>query len=238
MSPPTTTPTTTTVSSYDGSPFLRGILRVTPLLAGVAPLGFAIGAAGSASGLPPLTAWSSSVIVYGGSIQLVVMGLLESGAGPAVMVAAVLMASIPRSLFAVTLASTWGVTSWRWRTLAAYLLVEPVFAVTVTDRDTSRPRTSYLGAGICVLVTWLLATGTGAIVGGQLPTGIGLELIVPTMMLALAVGSHRTRSCWMTALIAGFTSLTLVGLPHRLGFIVGVVAGVAVTAVLTDRDPS
>lgn len=233
MSPPVTTTPTPTASHR--SAFVRGVFRVTPLLAGVAPLGFAIGAAGSASGLPALTAWSSSVIVYGGSIQLVVMGLLASGAAPAVMVAAVLMASVPRTLFAVTLASTWGDMSWRWRTIAAYLLVEPVFAVAVTEPDTHRPRTVYLGAGICVLATWLVAA-TGAVVGGKLPTGIGLELIVPTMMLALAVGSHRTRSSWLAALVAGATSLALVGLPHRLGFIVGVAAGV-LAGVTISRSP-
>jgi predicted branched-subunit amino acid permease len=219
---------------------VRGAIRVAPLLAGVAPFGFAVGAAGAAANLPPLAAWSSAVLVYGGSIQLVTLQLVESGAAPAIVAAAALLAAVPRCLFAVALAPGLGATSWRWRALAAYLLVEPVFAASAAEDSTTlvtsptRRRAFYVGAGVTVFVVWLAVTALGAVIGGQLPTGLGFELTVPVMMLALAAGSERTPPAWMGAATAGALSLVLINLPHRSGFIVAVVAGVTVAALI-DR---
>jgi predicted branched-subunit amino acid permease len=219
---------------------LVGARRVVPLLAGVAPLGFAIGAAGSASSLHPLTAWASAVVVYGGSIQLVVLRLLESGAAPAVVAMGALLATIPRCLYALVIGPGLGPGRLPARLLDAYLLVEPSFAVSATHQaeDPTPPpataRALYLGAGVAVFATWMLATGAGAAIGGQLPKGIGIELLVPVMMLGLAVGSDRSRSSWAAAAVGGVVGITLGGLPHHLGFLAAVAAGVAAAAAI-DR---
>ena len=216
----------------------RGAIRVLPLLTGIAPFGFAVGAAGSASDLSPAAAWSSAILVYGGSIQLVVLQLVESGAAPAVVAVAALLAAVPRCLFAVTIAPAWRGTSRSARALASYLLVEPVYAVSVTEstgpNSPRLDRALYLGAGVTVLATWLVVTGLGAIIGGGLPNALGLELVVPVMMLGLAFGSERTPSAWLSAVVAGILSLALSGLPLRIGFVVAVAAGVAVS-LLPER---
>lgn len=211
-----------------------------PLIAGVAPLGFAIGAAGAASGLPPLAAWSSSLLLYGGSIQLVVLQLLDSGAAPAVVVAAALLATLPRCLYALVLGPGLGRRPARQRLLDAYLLVEPSFAVGTRHRTThpsatpTERRAVYLGAGTAVFLTWLVVTALGAVAGGQLPTGFGIEVLVPVMMLTLATGSDRSRGSWCAGTVGGLASLVLAGLPHHLGFLIAVVAGVAAATAL-DR---
>ena len=219
---------------------LVGARRVLPFLAGVAPLGFAIGAAGAASGLAPIVAWSSAVVVYGGSIQLVVLHLVDSGAAPAVLVMAALLATVPRCLYALVIGPGFGPTSVGRRAVVAYLLVEPSFAVSA-EHQTDQPRPAaaevravYLGAGLVVFVTWIAVTGLGAVVGGQLPTGFGLELLVPVMMLALAFGSDRTRASWAAAVSAGAVSIVAAGLPHHLGFMAAVAAGVG-TAMAVER---
>jgi predicted branched-subunit amino acid permease len=220
---------------------LLGAKRVVPFLAGVAPLGFAIGAAGSASSLPPLTAWASAVIVYGGSIQLVVLHLVESGAAPAVVAMGAMLATIPRCLYAVVIGPGLGRSDAGRRALDAYLLVEPSFAVTAThlgEQPAPAPgeaRAVYLGAGGAVFATWMLVTGLGAGVGGQLPTGVGIEMLVPVMMLALAVGTERTPPAWAAALVAGAAGIGLAWLPFHLGYLTAVLAGVGAAAALEHR---
>ena len=217
-----------------------GARRVAPLLAGVAPLGFAIGAAGSATDLPPLVAWASAVVVYGGSIQLVVLRLVDSGAAPAVIVMGALLATVPRCLYALVIGPGFGSTRLARRALDAYLLVEPSFAVSTAHQGESptppaaERRAMYLGAGIAVFATWMVATGLGAAVGGQLPTGLGIELLVPVMMLALAVGTDRTPSSWVAATVGGAAGLTLAAVPNHMGFLMAVAAGVA-AAMLVDH---
>jgi predicted branched-subunit amino acid permease len=219
---------------------LIGARRVAPLLAGVAPLGFAIGAAGSATDLPPLVAWASAVVVYGGSIQLVVLRLVDSGAAPAVIVMGALLSTLPRCLYALVIGPGFGSTRLPRRALDAYLLVEPSFAISSAHQGetptppTAERRAMYLGAGIAVFATWMVVTGLGAAIGGQLPTGLGIELLVPVMMLALAVGTDRSPSSWVAATVGGATGLTLTSVPHHMGFLVAVAAGVA-AAMAVDR---
>lgn len=85
-----------------------------------------------------------------------------------------------------------------------------------------------------MFLTWLVVTALGAVAGGQLPTGFGIEVLVPVMMLTLATGSDRSRGSWCAGTVGGLASLVLAGLPHHLGFLIAVVAGVAAATAL-DR---
>jgi len=198
------------------------------------PFGLTVGAAMANANVPPLVAWSSSPLLFGGPGQLLSVQLLGAGAGSAVTVMAALVVNARFLLYSAALAPH--VADWprRGRWAAAYLLADPVYALAATrfaaPGGTGDPRERmayYTGVGVTLWSAWLLLTGVGMLLAGMLPAGLRLDLAAPLTFLLLLLPMLRARASVAAAVAGGLAAAAAAGLPLGLNVLVGAVAGVA-----------
>lgn len=240
MSVMTTTTTATTASTAGASAPLRGaelqgvragIRAMAPVLAALAPFGFVIGATVATSSVPSLAGWATSWLIYAGTAQLAVIQLIDGGAAVLVVVATTIALNARFIAYGAGLAHHWRDESRRWRAMAAYLLVDPTYALTVARyaRPGTRAerRAYFLGAALTLWVGWQVVTAAGVLVGASVPDGLSLEFAAPLCLVGLLVPQASTRDKRGVAAVAAAVSLVAVGLPLHLGALVGAAAGVA-----------
>jgi predicted branched-subunit amino acid permease len=217
-----------------------GARAMVPWLLGVAPYGLVIGVSAAQADIPSAAGWLTGLLIYSGSAQVATIELLDAGAASLVVVATALAINMRLIIYSGAIAGHWRGTSLRWRALAAYLLVDPSFAVGV-DRyqrsgDRSGAHAHYLGGAVALWVTWMAAIATGATVGARLPAGLHLEFVIPLFLVGEVVvrlGTPAIRRACLTAVavaVAGYSA------PLHVGLVGAIVAGIAV-GLATPRGP-
>jgi predicted branched-subunit amino acid permease len=192
--------------------------------------------------VPPLIAWSSSPLLYGGAAQLVSVQLLDVGAGAVFVVLAALVVNARMLLYSASLAPFAAEWPRRWRWAGAYVLVDPTYALAMgrfgkPDRGgAARDRLSYyLAVGITVWVGWQLLTGLGVLLGGVLPASLRMDVAAPLTFLLLLLPMLTGRPAYAAAVTGGAVALAASSLPLGLGLLVGAAAGITAGALLAGR---
>ena len=237
--PGASSPAGATTAAADRVAFLDGVRAMLPLLLGVAPFGLVIGVTVAELGVPHLAGWSLGWLVYAGSAQLAAVGLLAGSASAVVVVASVAVINLRLALYSAAMAPHWRGTSTAWRLVAAYLLVDPSFAVGSRSYDGSRPRRQahlhYLGAALVLWVGWLTVIGIGVTAGATLPPALRLESIGPLYLVTLVVMSARTAAARVGVAVAVVTAVAASLLPLHLGPAVGMAAGLLAGSMVLRR---
>jgi predicted branched-subunit amino acid permease len=214
--------------------FGTGVVAMAPWLLGVVPFGMIIGVTIADSSVSPWVGWATGLGIYAGSAQLVAIELLDGGAAPVVVVLTVLVINARLLLYSASIGPHWrGAGRW-YRVLAAYLLIDPSYAVGM-DRYGDRSQGSgahahYLGAGITLWVAWQLAIVAGLTLGASVPASLHLELVVPLFLIAELMGHVTTRAGRTVAAVAAFVAIAAVALPLHLGIVAAIAVGVTAGA--------
>ena len=173
------------------SPDIRaGASDMAPLLVGVAPFGLVVGAAMVSSGLSVTQALGMSVLVYGGASQLAVVDLLARDTPFLVVAVTGLVVNLRFAMLSASIASYFHrlPTAWRW--LVGVLLVDVLYALSVTTferESTVDRRWYYLGAGVVLWVGWQAGTVLGVALGTGIPENVPFEFVVPLIFIGLLV---------------------------------------------------
>jgi predicted branched-subunit amino acid permease len=220
---------------------IAGMRAMLPWLVGVVPFGMVIGMTARTSGVPIVAGLLTGATIYSGSAQLTAIGLLEDGAGPAVVVASVLIINARLILYSSSIGPHWRGSTPGFRAGAAYLLVDPSFVVGMRryrdpDGWSGNPHVHYLAAGITLWVAWHAAMLGGAVIGAGLPAWLPLEHAVSLFLLAEAVQAARTRPALTAAAIGGVVAIAGTRLPLHSGLLVAVVAGVLGALAVEGRS--
>ncbi|MCP4574011.1 MAG: AzlC family ABC transporter permease [bacterium] len=217
---------------------LVGARDTAPILPGVLPFGMIYGAAAVAAGLSPTLAQGMSVALFAGASQVAAVDLLVRDAGWLTILVAILVINSRFVMYGAALAPSLPRLSGPRGILASYILTDQSFAVTLArsrqDPDPERRLSYFLGSSVTLWCTWQLGTLGGILVGAVIPPSWQLEFSIPLMFLALLFPVLRDRPSWLAAAVAGMVVIAAKGLPHNLGLIVGVIAGIA-TGLLAER---
>jgi predicted branched-subunit amino acid permease len=180
-----------------------GARAMAPWLLGIAPFGLVIGVSAARADIPVFDGWLTGPLIFAGSAQVATIELLDAGAAPVVIVVAALAINLRFVLYSASMARQWHDAPRWWQALAAYLLVDPSFAI-ATDGyesipDRRRAHLHYMGAAVTLWFVWLLAIAVGATIGARVPEGLHLEMIIPLFLVGEVVhrvrdGSRHTRS--------------------------------------------
>lgn len=219
-----------------------GAKTVLPILIGVIPFGFIIGLTAVQTGLGLAGAVTFSVVIYAGAAQLAALNLLGVGASLPVVIGTALVINVRFLLYSASLAPHLAEQSRARRLLAAYLLTDQAYAVSlVRFRDRLDPRSRwrfYLGAGVAMWVTWQLSTVAGALGGGTVPASVPLGFAVPLAFLALLVPNVTDRPTVAAAVVSGVVAVAAAPMGSAalpVAAVSGVVAG-AVLALSSGRS--
>lgn len=226
------------VSGADVGPrdaFGAGVRAVAPVLLGIAPFGLVAGAAAVDVGLPVSGAVALSVVVFAGASQLAAIGLLAQGAPAVVIVLTALVINARLVMYSASLAPYVRGERLEWRALAAYLLTDQAYALSVTRfaTDDVPRRWFYLGTAVPLWVVWQVCTVAGALAGARIPESVPLAFAVPLTFLALLVPAVKDRPTAAAALVGGAVAMLGIGLPYNLGLLAGALTGI-VAGVLVE----
>ncbi|HEX6419298.1 MAG TPA: AzlC family ABC transporter permease [Acidimicrobiales bacterium] len=217
-----------------------GARAMAPWLVGMALYALVVGVSGAASGIPGAAAWLTAPTIYSGGAQVALFDLAGSGAAPAVVLASVLAINVRLVAYSGAMARYWADRPRWWRALAAYLLVDPSFAVGL-DRYARPGRRAgahahYLGAAALLWLVWISATALGALVGPRLPAGLHAEFVIPLFLAGEVARRASTRAAATGSAAAAVVAVGGLLVPLRLGLLVSIVAGLAVALAVARED--
>jgi predicted branched-subunit amino acid permease len=214
-----------------------GARAMVPWLVGIVPFGLVIGLSAAQAEIPTLAGWLTGPLIYSGSAQVATIEMLDAGGAPIVVVVAALIINIRLILYSATMARHWRGTPWWWRFVAAYLLIDPSFAVGLDGyerlADRGRAHAHYVGGAVLLWASWLAAIGVGATIGAGLPTWLHLEFVIPLFLVGEAVPKLASPALRRAILAAATVAVLALSAPLHLGIALAIAAGI--TAGLTAR---
>ncbi|HQV28970.1 MAG TPA: AzlC family ABC transporter permease [Thermoflexales bacterium] len=232
---------TTEISTLRRREFLGGVRAVLPILLGVAPFGMIYGALARDAGLGPVEAQAMSSIVFAGSAQFLIAGLIKINAPAFIIVASVVVINLRHALYSASMAPRLSGLRWPVKVLIAYLLTDEAYATVIPRyRERADPvgpdlrHWHFLGVGLSLWLCWQATTALGVFLGAAIPAAWQLDFTLPLTFIAIVVPGIRNRPALAAAVVAGVVSILAFGLEFKLGLIVAAIAGI-VAGGLAER---
>ena len=223
------------------SEFLAGCRDEAPLLLGVAPFGMLYGIGALAVGMPVWLAQLTSMLVFAGAAQLVIVQMLGAAAGALPIGLTAVLLNLRHMLYSASVAEHVRHLPRRWRVLLAYLLTDEAYAVAILRY--ARPAGPgpdlrhwyFLGCGLTLWGCWQLSTALGIAFGARIPPEWDIDFAVPLTFIALLTLLVKERAGQAAALVAALAVLALAALPYRLGLVLAIVLGLLAGAAVARR---
>lgn len=218
----------------ENRPRLQGFLRAMPIALGYIPVGFAYGVLAQKAGLSAFNTILMSIIVYAGSAQLIVVGLIAAGISPLSIIVTTFIVNLRHMLMSAALSPH--LQDWKRPELAgfAYELTDETFAIhSARLAEEAVPKAETFATNLTAQISWIAGTVLG-VFGGRLIAEIepfALDYALPAMFIALLVMQIKNNIQIAVAILAGLASvgLYLLGLNQWyviLATILGATAGV------------
>lgn len=198
--------------------FRAGVRASLPLCVALVAFGASFGVLARASGFGFSAPLIMSMTTFTGASQFAVVSILGAGGGlGAAVVAAVLLASRYLPIGLTVAPALHGSPAARF--VQAQLVIDESWAV-ANRGDGSVDRSTLLGAGLALYLSWQIGTIAGLLGGDFIgdPNRLGLDAAFPALFLGLLVPQLRTRQALLAACAGAAIALTLtpftrVGLP-------------------------
>ncbi|MBS3809455.1 MAG: AzlC family ABC transporter permease [Desulfobacterales bacterium] len=217
---------------------LSALQQSLPVILGYLPIGFAYGVLAQKSGLSGFNTAMMSLLVFAGSAQLIAVGLLASGAGPATVILTTFMVNLRHLLMSASLAPFLRSWSRIEQAFFSFQLTDETFALHSSRFTGGRPlKKETLAINVTAQSAWLAGTCMGLFAGSLISDmrPIGLDFALPAMFIVLLVWQVKSLLFLFTAVAAGVCSLALIllGLGQSSVIIATVIAATLGLAVET-----
>jgi branched chain amino acid efflux pump len=179
------------------------LITAAPLAAAIGVFGMVFGAAASAQ-MDPALAVAMSLLVFSGSLQFALIGLLAGGAGPVALLVTTLVLNLRHVVLGAVLRPRLSGPAWR-RALLSYFIVDESFGLAVA----AGKRAAFVLAvsGVTFYLAWQVGTTLG-VLGARL---VALEdlaaAIFPVLFIGLAAVTARGRDGLLRAVAAALLVL-------------------------------
>ena len=189
---------------------LASAVEALPIILGYLPIGFAFGVLAHKAGVSAFNALMMSLLVFAGSAQLIVVGLLTTGIAPVSIIITTFVVNLRHLLMSAGLAPH--LEDWRKRELVffAYELTDETFALHATRLariEVSKTKTLLIN--VVSHLAWITGTLLG-VFSGTLITDIeplALDFVLPSMFIGLLVMQIKNAIHIIVALVGGLLSV-------------------------------
>ena len=216
--------------------FLRGTIDILPLMIPVIPFGIIFGAIGIELGFGPYLTYATSIIIFSGASQIVILQLLSAGASSLVAVTSSSVISTRHLLYGAVVSQHLNQLSIYWKIFLSYLLTDQAFAVSneYFKKNTNNIFKHYhlVGSGFTLWFIWQLTTVVGIVLGSIVPDELGLIFTIPLTFLALLVNYLRNINHLVVIAISGISSLIFFDAPFKSYIIISSVIALVIAAIL------
>ncbi|MDJ0768510.1 MAG: AzlC family ABC transporter permease [Ilumatobacter sp.] len=221
--------------------FADGVRDITPMVLGVVPFGFAIGAAITTTSLSLLEGFASGPLVLAGAAQLTTVQMLDAGAAPLVIVLSAVIINARLLLYSASLAPWFRREPLGRRMLLAVPVVDQLHFTCLprferNDLDRYGRIAYYTGASAWLTTAWIGSQSVAMLAGARLPDSLGLEVAAPLALVGLLAKSTPDKRSGAAAVVAGAVVLAGAWLPFQSAVIAGALAGIATAGIGTKAD--
>ncbi|NIK71666.1 AzlC family ABC transporter permease [Paenibacillus sp. BK720] len=175
----------------DENGFLQGVKDCVPTLLGYLSIGFAAGVVGHTSGLSVLEITLMSILIYAGSAQFIIAGMVASQGSIAAIVFTVFIVNLRHLLLSAALSPYFRQLTAFKTVMIGTLLTDETFGVAMNKASNTRALSeSWMnGLNVTAYLNWILATMAGAFLGQWItnPEKFGLDFALPAMFIGLLV---------------------------------------------------
>jgi predicted branched-subunit amino acid permease len=216
--------------------FMRGVREMAPLMPAVAAWGVVTGVTMANSGMGLVLAVTMSLLVFGGSAQLVAVPLVASGAPLWVVLATAACVNLRFAVISVAWRPYFRVCprAQRWR--LAYFAADLnyiIFAQRYPKPEPQPGQISYFwGTATINWWVWHVASLVGIFLGDRVPLSWGFGFAGTLALLGMVCALVQDRASSVALAVAAAASLAAYALPLKLHIVVAIAAAVAAGAVL------
>ena len=169
--------------------FSDGIRACIPTVLGYIGIGFAMGVVGKGVDLSILEILIMSIVVYAGSAQFIICGLLAIQAPISTIIITVFLVNLRHFLMSLSVASAFREAS-LWKNIGiGTLLTDESYGVLATAlQNGMKPTVAWTnGLNLLAYASWIFATVLGALLGSFIPKPetFGLDFALTAMFLGL-----------------------------------------------------
>jgi len=216
--------------------FYQGVADVLPLMIPVVPFGIIFGAIGIELGFGPYITYLTSIIIFSGASQIVILQLLFSGASFLVAITSSSVISTRHLLYGAVMSQYFGNLSIYWKIGLSYLLTDQAFAVSneYFKKNNSNKFKHYhlLGSGLTLWLIWQITTIVGIILGSIVPKELELTFAIPLTFLALLVNYFRKFDHLIVIIVSGTSSIFFFNFPFKSYIIISSIIGLLTAIIL------
>lgn len=206
-----------------------GVHDILPVLVALVPFAAVLGVAIDRSIVGDLIGVVMAPVVYAGSANLAALSVLDAGGAVIAAIGTALVINARFAMYGAALATRFRDQPTWFRLLGPWIIVDQNFALAMA-RDEADPRwfrAYWLSSGALLGAGYTAMIAVGVVLGTVVPSGAGIELTVPAMFVAMAVGQLKDRPAVVSALVGAAVTALALELPYGLGLLLGAFAGVA-----------
>ena len=177
------------ISEYNKPSFLDGVKACVPTILGYLGIGFAMGVVGKGIGLSVFQIFLMSLIVYAGSAQFIICGMLAIQAPISSIIVTVFFINLRHFLMSLSVAPYFQKATLLENIGIGSLLTDESYGVLTTYTRQNRPISVpwMNGLNLLAYAVWVVSTVLGGIFGRFIssPKSLGLDFALVAMFLGL-----------------------------------------------------
>ena len=224
--------------AHDQQAWRAGLSAGLPTLFGIAAWGLVVGIAMVKAGLSIHHALGMTLLVFAGSAQLASLPLIATNAPLWVIFATALVVNLRFVIFSALLAPHFVHLPRRQRFALGYVSGDISVALFLQrfPSDVAAPgKLSYLKGLIYPnWAAWQLGSIAGILLGSTVPPQWGLGFAGTLAIVCVTVPLVVNKAALCGVLVAGAVAVAAAGLPHKLGLLAAVVAGMLAAMAVAE----
>ena len=217
--------------------FSKGALDILPLLIPVVPFGIIFGAIGIELGFGPYLTYATSIVIFSGASQIVILQLISAGASSLVAITSSSVVSTRHLLYGAVVSQHLNHLSIYWKIGLSYLLTDQAFAVSnqyfKKNSENKYKHYHLVGSGFTLWFIWQFTTIIGIVLGSIVPEELGLTFTIPLTFLALLVNYLRNIDHLIVIIISGISSIIFFDSPLKSYIIISSIVALIGATILT-----
>ncbi len=159
----------------------------------MAPLGMALGVLISQSGLPWWTAPLFTAVIFAGSLEFLLVGMIVAAAPLASVAMTTLLVNFRHVFYALSFPLR-QIRSRGLRILSTYILCDEAWALTAHPQARTWTGARILGIQSVFYVNWVVSATIGVLAGSLIPPSVmGLDFAITAFFLVLGIDAYRVR---------------------------------------------
>ena len=186
--------------------FRSAVADSSVVMLGIAVLGLGLGIILNAHGLPIWTAPMLSALVFAGSVEFLMVGMLSGGVPLASIALTVFLVNARHLVYGLSY-PLHSVKGFWAKALAIHTLCDEAFALNTGPDRNERSGARILWVNVLIYVSWILSVILGYVLGASFLSSLkGVDFVMVAIFTVLAMDGYRANPDRVTALFVAVSA--------------------------------